>query len=103
MKTLIVVAVIVMAAQAHAERHELDNGMYYDDSTGQVEDSKFENTDISQKFNDPIYQDDIFAPWNDLMRQDDMFAPWNDPLSTPEDTNRYLHENGFRNGNYYNN
>jgi len=94
-------ALLLLISTANAERYELDNGMYYDEHTGQVESNKYENENLNAPWNNQLKQDDISAPWNNPLRQDDVMAPWNNPTAGPQQTNRYMHDVGVTNPAYY--
>ncbi len=92
---------LILIASAQAERHEIQYGKYYDDTTGQVESDPYENTNLNAPWNNPLKQEDIAAPWNDPLRQDDITAPWNHVISTPQQTNQYMYDAGVTNPDYY--
>ncbi len=99
-KILLCLLLASCASNVLAERTELDDGTYVDES-GNLYDNKFENDDFSAPWNDPFGKDDPFAPWNDALLEDDVFAPWNSPLDGQQETNKYLRENGERDSSYY--
>ncbi len=100
-KIFLLLLILVMTPYvANAGREELSDGTFVDED-GEIYDSKFDNTDISAPWNDPIMQDDPLAPWNDPVYQDDPTAPWNDITAGQRDTNKYLRENGERDADYY--
>jgi hypothetical protein len=102
MNKCLLLAVFVLCAPTlfADDRIELDDGRYVDQS-GEIHDNKYDNSDISAPWNDPLKKDDMFAPWNDPLQKNDMFAPWNDPMSGQRETNRYLREQGESNSDYY--
>lgn len=92
---------VLLSCNAHAQ-----DGFKPDDGNsvnryGTIPSNKYENTDITAPWNDPLKRDDFFAPWNDPLLKDDYTAPWNDPFSDPRDTNDYLHDQGVKDSDYY--
>lgn len=99
-KFAIAILMLSLASACFAERTELDSGEWVD-QYGDIHPNKYENQDIFAPWNDPLKRDDPFAPWNDPIQRDDVFAPWNAPISDPQETNRYLRDNGVRDSEYY--